>query len=80
MCSGVWPGVCSTVADDVAERQDIAVAHAFERERDIRLRREHVLGSRRFGERAAGGEVIGMDMRVDDEVDAHAGIASAARR
>ncbi len=57
---------------DVAERKHLSVAHAFERECHLRLGRQHVFGAGRVSEGTSRREVIGMQMRIDDEVDAHA--------
>ncbi len=52
MCSGVWPGVCSTFDDDIAERKHLFVAHSPERKRDFRARPEHILCAGCLGELA----------------------------
>ena len=58
---------------DVAERKHLFVANSPERKRDFRVRGEHIFGAGCFGELPAGRQMVGMNMGVDDEMDAHAG-------
>ena len=62
------------VDNDVAERQAVAILHRMEPESDLRAGVQDVFGTRLAGEGAAGGTMVGMDMAVDDEANAHAGI------
>ena len=59
---------------DVAERKHLVVAYApLKGNETSASRREHILGAGRLGELPACREMVGMNMGVDDEVDAHAG-------
>ena len=55
----------------IAETEQFTVPHAEEREIGGRLGKQHVLGARRVGEPTAGGNVVGMKMRIDDVANAH---------
>ena len=59
---------------DVAELKHFAIAHATEGKCYVGSGEQHVVGAGGFGERAAGGNVIGVKVRVDDVADAHAGL------
>jgi hypothetical protein len=65
--------------DDVAEGKHLPVAYALERKRDRRRSGEHIFGTRAFGEVATGGKVVGMNVRVDDEADAHSRVLGCAQ-
>jgi len=58
---------------DVAERKDFLVVRSSEWKGNISMRREHVLGAGRLGELPTAREMVGMNVGVDDEMDAHAG-------
>jgi hypothetical protein len=62
------------VDHDIAERQAVAVVHGMKRERHLGAGVEHVFGAYLTGEGAGGRTMISMDMRVDDKMDAHAGV------
>ena len=67
-------GCVQNLGRDVAQRKCFSFAHALERKRDACLGREHVRRVRRLCERPPGGDVIGVNVGVDHEVDFHAGI------
>src|SRR5437667_12182863 len=56
---------------DVAERKDLFIARSSEWKRNIRVRREHVLGAGRLGELPARREMVGMNVGVDDKMAAY---------
>src|SRR4051794_40071700 len=58
---------------DVAEWKDLFVARSLEWKRNVRMRREHVFCAGRLGELAARREMVGMNVGVDNKMDAHAG-------
>ena len=58
---------------DIAERQDAPVADAMEWRRGLGAGEQDVLGAGGIGQSPAGRHVVGMDVRVDDVEDAHAG-------
>jgi hypothetical protein len=58
---------------DIAERKHLFVARSPERKRDFRARPEHILCADCLGELPTCREMVGMNVRVDHEVDAHAG-------
>jgi hypothetical protein len=55
----------------VPERQDIIVLDGVERERHLRTGRKDIGSPRCFRELAACGEVVGVDVRVDHELNVH---------
>ena len=57
---------------DVAELEHLFIARCPERKRNFRLRSEHILGAGRLGELPPCREMVGMNVGVDDEMDAHA--------
>ena len=61
------------LGDDIAERQDAAVIDAVEWRRGLGACEQYVLGARGIGQTPACRHVVGMDVRVDDVEDAHAG-------
>jgi hypothetical protein len=64
---------------DVSEWKHLAVLHAFEWKRYVRIRRKYVRGSGRFSQGSPRGEMISVDMRIDDEVNSHAAILGGAQ-
>jgi hypothetical protein len=62
------------IDNDVAQRQAVAILHRMERESDLGTGVQDVFGTRLAGEGTAGGTMVGMDMGVDDEANAHAGV------
>src|SRR6185437_14379504 len=64
---------------DVAKRQHFLVACSSEGEGHLGVRCKHILGAGRFGELPPRREVVGMDVGIDDEVDAHAGVFGRAQ-
>jgi hypothetical protein len=59
---------------DVPERQLVTVLYGMERESNLGSRVQDVFGTRLAGESEASRTMIGVDMGVDDEADAHAGV------
>jgi hypothetical protein len=58
---------------DVAKRKYLFVARSPEWKRNVGMRREHVFCASRLGELPACREMVGMNVGVDDKIDAHAG-------
>ncbi len=59
----------------VAEVEQIAVAHCAKRRGGGRVGEENVFGPGRLGERAPRGQVIGMDVRVNDVANLQPGLS-----
>ena len=62
------------VHDDIAERQAVAVVHRTDRESHLGPGMEDIFGTGLACEDAPGGTMIGVDMGIDDEADAHSGV------
>jgi hypothetical protein len=69
MCSGVCPGVCSTVI--VTKFKYLAVPHAAERKIGRRFSEQNVLGTGGFSQCAARRDMVGVKMRVDNVANPH---------
>jgi hypothetical protein len=57
----------------------VAVAHLAERKSHIRFGEQHVFRARHLGQFTAGRDVIGVQMRVHDVANAHAGLFGRAK-
>src|SRR5712671_3674745 len=63
---------------DVAKRKHLFVVRAPEWKRNVRVRREHIFCAGCLGETPARGDVVSMNVGVEDKMDAHAaGICGA---
>lgn len=58
---------------DVAERKHLFITRSSEWKRNVRMRREHILGAGCLGELPARREMVSVNVGVDDKMDAHAG-------
>jgi hypothetical protein len=58
---------------DVAERKDLFIARSSEWKRNVRMHRKHVFCAGCLGEPPARREMVGMNVGVDNKMDAHAG-------
>jgi len=59
---------------DIPERKPVSVLRGMEGKRNVRAGVQHILGSRRVGERPPGRTMVGVNMGIDDEADAHRGL------
>jgi hypothetical protein len=66
------------IDNDIAERESITVIRGMKRERHFGAGVQRILGPRRAGERSPRRAMIGMDMGIDDELDAHPGFVRDA--
>ena len=64
---------------DIPQRQHFAVMHRMEWEGDVGSRRENVSGAAGLCQPASRRRMIGVNVRVDDEPDAHAGFLRRAQ-
>jgi hypothetical protein len=58
---------------DISKRQHLAIVDRFVRECDIRVPRKNILSAGLLGQRSTRRKMVGMDVRIDHEVNAHPG-------
>ena len=78
MCSGVWPGVCSTFAATLPSSSTSPSRTPWNGKVTF-ASANSTYSAAALRQLAAGRDMVGMKVRVDDVVDAHAG-GLAARR
>ena len=78
--SGVWPGRVAELERHVAQRVALAVGDAHRLELGLGDRRVDDLGAGRLGQLEVAGQEVGVEVRLDDELDREAGIGSASAR
>ena len=67
------------VRNDITERQAVAIVDRTHWKSYIRPGMQDIFGAGLAGKRPPGRTMIGMDMSIDDEVDAHANLVGASQ-